>query len=160
MKTSKFTMEASQNNASTRETIEGWHLLTVETEENGDSKRTNDRCHFLCWFVGLVVPLQVIFALPQLLLSAQYKYIFPHGTLFRFLCPSVNPESWAGSRAGSPVFQCDVSGLNFVEHDYLIQPATSHGYYRVNEVKSAQRKGASCFFFISPLSKGRKKFDT
>ncbi len=56
-------------------------------------------------------------------------------------------------------FSVCVSGLNLVERDYLIQPATSHGYYRVNEVKSAQRKGES-FFFISPLSKGRKKFDT
>ncbi len=27
----------------TRETREGWPLLTVDTEVNGDSKRTNDR---------------------------------------------------------------------------------------------------------------------
>jgi hypothetical protein len=27
----------------TRETMEGWLLLTVETEANGDSKSTNER---------------------------------------------------------------------------------------------------------------------
>jgi hypothetical protein len=30
-----------------RETREGWPLLTVETELNGDSKRTNERDPFL-----------------------------------------------------------------------------------------------------------------
>ncbi len=46
----------------TRETREGWPLLTVETEVNGDSKRTNESR-----FVGLVVPVQEIFVLPWLL---------------------------------------------------------------------------------------------
>ncbi len=77
---------------------------------------------------------------------------------------SVLLSTWKAGQAavlGRLSFSVCVSGLNFVEHDYLIQPPTSYGYYRVNEVKSAQRKGGSCFFFfISPLSKGRKKFDT
>ncbi len=30
-----------------RESIEGWPLLTVESEVNGDSKRTNQKGHFL-----------------------------------------------------------------------------------------------------------------
>ncbi len=37
-----------------RETREGWPLLAVETEVNGDSKRTNESGSFLGRFVGLV----------------------------------------------------------------------------------------------------------
>jgi hypothetical protein len=43
------------------ETREGWPLLTVETEVNGDSKRTIDRDSFLGWLVGLVMPVREIF---------------------------------------------------------------------------------------------------
>ncbi len=46
----------------TRETREGWALLTVETEVNGDSERTNERGS-----VGLVEPVQESFVLPWLL---------------------------------------------------------------------------------------------
>ncbi len=35
-----------------KETSEGWPLLTVETEVNEDSKRTNEKDP-LCWFVEL-----------------------------------------------------------------------------------------------------------
>jgi hypothetical protein len=31
------------------------------------------------------------------------KYFFPHRTLFHFISPHL-PATWAGSRAGSPVF--------------------------------------------------------
>ncbi len=44
-----------------RETSEGWPLLTVETEVNGDSKSTNERGPS---FVGLVVTVQETFILP------------------------------------------------------------------------------------------------
>ncbi len=37
----------------TRETTEGWPLLTVETEVNGDSKRTNESCLFLVGSLGI-----------------------------------------------------------------------------------------------------------
>jgi hypothetical protein len=37
----------------TRETREGWPLLTVETEENGDSKRTRERGSFFVGSLGL-----------------------------------------------------------------------------------------------------------
>jgi hypothetical protein len=37
------------------ETREGWPLLIVETELNGDSKGTKREGSFLGWFVGLVV---------------------------------------------------------------------------------------------------------
>jgi hypothetical protein len=61
----------------TRETREGWPLLTVETEVNGDSQSTNERG--IPWLVGWACR-----------------------TLFRFFCPH-RPASWAVSRAGSPV---------------------------------------------------------
>jgi hypothetical protein len=37
----------------TRETREGWPLLTFESEVNGDSKRTNERGSFLVGSLGL-----------------------------------------------------------------------------------------------------------
>jgi hypothetical protein len=43
---------------------EGWPLLTVETEVNGDSESTNARGPFLVGLLGLVVPVQEIFVLP------------------------------------------------------------------------------------------------
>jgi hypothetical protein len=54
------------------------------------------------WFVGLVVPVQEIFVLPWLLLSAQYKIFFRRCPLFQFVCPH-RQAIWAGCRAGSPV---------------------------------------------------------
>ncbi len=54
----------------------GGPLLIVETEVNGDSKSTNEREHFLVWFVRLVVPIQEILVLPWLLKSTQYKILF------------------------------------------------------------------------------------
>ncbi len=70
-----------------RETREGWPLLTVGTEVNGDSKSTNEWGPFIGWLVGLVVPVQEI---------------FPRRTLFQFLCPH-RAASCAGSRAGPPI---------------------------------------------------------
>ncbi len=83
-----------------RETREGWPLLTVETEVNGDSKNTNGRSpslvvvHWACCadtrefrstLAGLVGPVQNIF-------------FFTIHYLNSFV-----PVSWAGSRAESPV---------------------------------------------------------
>ena len=45
--------------------VHAWPLLTVETEVNEVSKRTNERGPFLGWFVGLVVSVQEIFVLPH-----------------------------------------------------------------------------------------------
>jgi hypothetical protein len=54
-----------------RETREGWSLLTIETEVNGDSKSTNEKGPSLVgssgWVVGLVVTVQETFILPWLL---------------------------------------------------------------------------------------------
>jgi hypothetical protein len=46
---------SEQSTNITRETREGWPLLTVETEVNGDYKLEGS---FIGWFGGLVVPLQ------------------------------------------------------------------------------------------------------
>jgi len=84
------------------ETGEGWPLLAVETVANGDSWSTNDKGSFLGWFVRLV-PVQGTFILPFLLYSRpSTKYLFPHCTLFLFMCP-YRPATWARSRARSSV---------------------------------------------------------
>jgi hypothetical protein len=44
----------------TRDTREGWPLLTVEIEANGDSKSTNDRGPSLVGSLDLLCPVQEI----------------------------------------------------------------------------------------------------
>ncbi len=86
----------------TRETREGWPLLTVKTEVNGDSKSTIKRGSSLVGFVGLSCQCQYKRFLVCLGCSSQpgKTYFFPHRKLFQFLCPqSHRPASWAGSRA-------------------------------------------------------------
>jgi hypothetical protein len=46
-----------------RKTREGWPLVTIKIEVNGDLKSTKE-AYFIGWFVGLVVPIQEIFVLP------------------------------------------------------------------------------------------------
>ncbi len=61
-------------NGVTGETREGWPLLTVEAEVNGDSKRTNKRGSFLVGSLGLSCRYKrFLFCLGC---SAQYKIIF------------------------------------------------------------------------------------
>ncbi len=85
------------------ETREGWPLLTVETEVNGDSKGTK-RGGFLSWLVRWACSAGIrdfCSALAALVGPVQ-NIFFPHHTLLQFLCPH-RPAMWAGSRAGSPV---------------------------------------------------------
>ncbi len=67
----------------TRETREGWPLLTVESEANGDSRSTGTHIKGVLQnlFVGHVMPVQEFFLLPWMRLSAQYKIFFLHCTL-------------------------------------------------------------------------------
>ncbi len=67
MKVSSFTHTLDGHTHSPIETREGWPLLNVETDVNGDSKGTNSKGSFLSWLVGLVVLIQEIFVLPRLL---------------------------------------------------------------------------------------------
>ncbi len=92
-------------NVSHRETRENVGPA-VETEVKGDSKRTNERDPFLAGLLGLSCHIQEIFVLPWLLYSRPgTKYFSSSHTISISLCPN-RPASWAGSRAGSPVFQC------------------------------------------------------
>jgi hypothetical protein len=90
-----------------RETREGWPLLTVETEVIGDSKSTNERGPpWLVRWSCLAAPV-----------GPRTKYIFfPHRTLFQCRCPHC-PESWAFSRAGSPVSK--YVSLVLIRQEYL-----------------------------------------
>jgi hypothetical protein len=60
-----------------RENREGWPLLTVENEVNGDSKSTNERGSFLGWFARLVLPVQMVFcsALDALVGTVQNNFL-------------------------------------------------------------------------------------
>ncbi len=59
---------------------------------------------FLVCSFELVVPVQEIFILFGCSVQASTK-ICPHRTLLQFLCPH-RPATWAGSRAGPPVYEC------------------------------------------------------
>ncbi len=63
----------NQTFLATRETREGWPLLTVETEVNGDSKSTNEMGSS---FVGSFVPVQVIFFCLACSSRPSVKYYF------------------------------------------------------------------------------------
>ncbi len=86
----------------TRDTREGWPLPTVETEANGDSKRTNEKGPSLIDSLGLSCRCKRFCSALAALVGPEQNIRFPHRTLCQFLCPH-RPESWAGSRAGSPV---------------------------------------------------------
>ncbi len=79
---------------SIREIREGWLLLTVETEVNGDTKSANERGPSLVGFGGFVVPVKETPALGRSG-QASTKYF----TLFPFMC-LLRPVTWAGRRAG------------------------------------------------------------
>ncbi len=67
--------------APTRGTTEGWPLLTVESELNGDSKSTNERVPLHLLVCGAVLPVQEIFVLPWLSSQQSTKYFFSPCTI-------------------------------------------------------------------------------
>jgi hypothetical protein len=85
-----------------RETREGWALVTVETEVNGDSKSTNERGPFLFDSLGLSCRNKRFLFCLGCSSRTSTKYFFSRRTLFQLLYPN-RPASWAGSRAGLPV---------------------------------------------------------
>ncbi len=86
-----------------RETREGRPLLTVETEVNGDSRSTNQMKEALPLVDSLGSKCRYKRFCPALVaIVGPAQNIFPHRTLFQFLCHH-RPASWAGSRGGSPV---------------------------------------------------------
>jgi hypothetical protein len=81
---------------------EGWPLLTVETEVNGDSKSTNERGPSLVGSLGLSCRYKRFLFCLDCSSRPSTKYFFPQCTLFQCICPH-RPVSWVDSRAGSPV---------------------------------------------------------
>ncbi len=67
------------------ETIEGWPLLTVETEVNGDSKRTNVRGPSLVGSLGMLCRYKIFLFCLDCSSQPSTKYYFPHRTLFHFI---------------------------------------------------------------------------
>jgi hypothetical protein len=91
-------------------TERGWPLLTVETEVNGDSKRTHERAPFLVGSLGLLWPVQEFFCSALFALNRpSTKKILPHRTLFQCLSPH-RTASWAGSRCWVACLLICVSG--------------------------------------------------
>jgi hypothetical protein len=87
------------------ETQEGWPLLALETEANGDSWEYLHMYERGPSLVVLLVSLcSYIRFLSCLVCPSQpsTKYYFPRRTFFHFISP-YRPATWTGSRAGSPV---------------------------------------------------------
>ncbi len=88
----------------TRDTREGWPLLTVESEENGDSKSTNRKA-LVCW--ARHAGTRGFYPTMAALWSAKNRILFPHRRLS--VAPSHPATSWAGGHAGPPVSECVIS---------------------------------------------------
>jgi hypothetical protein len=86
-----------------RETREGWTLLTVETEMNGNSKGTN--VPWLAQWARLSGTRDSYAALAALVRSVQSFFFFSSYTTYSIYDPHC-PATWAGSRAGTPVSAC------------------------------------------------------
>jgi hypothetical protein len=80
---------------------EGWPMLTIETEANGDSRSTitYERCYFLFDSLGLSCLYGRFWSCLGCSSRSSTKYFFPHRTLFHFIC-SHHP---ADNRAASHV---------------------------------------------------------
>ncbi len=78
---------------------------TLETEGNGDSKRTNERDPFLVGSLCLSCRCKLFLLCLGCSSRPSTKYLVPHPTLFPNLCDH-RPTSWACSHAGSPVSYC------------------------------------------------------
>jgi hypothetical protein len=79
-----------------REIREWWLLLTVETEENGDTKSSNERGPSSVGFGVSVVPVKETSVLPWLFWSAQYKIFY---TISIYVSPSPSNLGWQACRA-------------------------------------------------------------
>jgi hypothetical protein len=99
-----------------KETRERWPLLTVETEVNRDSKRTNERGPSLVGSWGLSRRYKRFLFCLGCSNRPSTKYFFPPCTLFQFLCPH-RPTSWPGSHAVSPASCCRSSFRGQIQED-------------------------------------------
>ncbi len=70
-----------------RETREGWPLLPVETEVNGDSLRTNERGLSLVGSLGSSCRYKRLLSCLGCSGQPSTKYFFPRSIQFQFMCP-------------------------------------------------------------------------
>ncbi len=103
-----------------RESREGWLLLADEAEVNRDSKSTNERGPSLVGSLGLSCWYNRFLSCFGCSSRPNIKYFFPHGTLFKFICPH-RPASWSGSRAGSPVSKYVPLAMSNSERNFVQQ---------------------------------------
>jgi hypothetical protein len=78
---------------------EGWPLLTVETEANGDSRSTYERGKGVLHWLGSLCRYNTFLSCLGCSRPSTIYY-FPHHTLFHFLSPHC-PATWGGNRAAS-----------------------------------------------------------
>jgi hypothetical protein len=98
----------------TRETREGWPLLTVETEANRDSHSTNERGPSLVGLLGSSCRYTRLLPCPGCSGQPSTNF-FLHHTLFQFICRH-RQSTLAGSRAGPPVSECVCLRLEMLHH--------------------------------------------
>jgi hypothetical protein len=75
-----------------RETREGWPQLTVKTEANGDSKRTNERGPFLVGSLGLSCRYKRFFSALAALVGPIQKMFFLTVHYFKSFAPSPSKQ--------------------------------------------------------------------
>ncbi len=83
-------------------TREGWPLLIVETEANGDLWSTNERGPSLVGSLGSLCRYKIFLSYPGCF--SQPKIFFFFTAHYLTFCVPIAPASWAGSRAGSPLY--------------------------------------------------------
>jgi hypothetical protein len=99
-------MNVQPSIAENRETREGWPLLPVETEANGDTKSTNERGPSLVGLLGSSCRYKIYLSCLGCSSRPSKKYFFHHRTLFIFICLRRRRASGAGCRSGSLLLIC------------------------------------------------------
>ncbi len=82
----------SANMARTRETREGWPLLTVETDTNGDCQSTNESGPSQIGLLGSSYRYDRFLSCLGCTNQANTKYYLPHRIFFHFSCPQRDRE--------------------------------------------------------------------
>ncbi len=91
----------------TRETREGWPLLTVEAKTNKWVLKEYKWKGSFLWFFGLIMSAQETFIIPLLIWSAQYKIFFSSPYTFFNLCVPIaqQPGSESGQKQSVKLLQ-------------------------------------------------------
>jgi hypothetical protein len=106
-KLSRFSPLAGEISLKIRETGEGRTPLTVETEVNGDSKSTNERCLSLVGSLGLSCRYKRFLSCLGCSNSRpRTKYFFPHRTLLQSFVPIAQQAGQAVELGRLPFILC------------------------------------------------------